>query len=487
MITEDYGLLLKKLMKFTNAKSYTLASYLGYDMSYISKWCTNAKLPAARSTERIHEMMGEFFSRLILEQQKLDSFCTSFSVSSTDTSLKKDIARQLTDAYQATLKNDMPASCANTPSKVLLTTGSVKAKEYMTSILRKLLQTASEPTEITIYGEFCQLHSIGFWKLWEHIPIPDHCPSITIHVGLCTASLRANPTYITALYMLLNRYLDIDFVFYDFSSLVPGNLILCKNTCMLQFAALPDAGISFCAHISCPSAIEENYEKFTAALQSQKKLISCDSTFYTNKLGGRFSFYDTNQFFFFLTNSFEYLLPHSVFKNMLSQADDSAKESLRRLCITWEEIINKSALHLLVPTSTLMRYLETGYIDLSGADLFLTEKERIEHIHTALQLMKENRQITFGILNIAPSTSAFQNTNISFYSNYKSGFFKKNPLFMQNKGTMFYMICDDELHQLILQAFQSLQQSPQYQQYSAEELAQKYELYKPLIERTLSS
>ena len=45
---ENYGSLLKKLIKFTNVKLSTVADAAGYDVSYISKWCNQSKLPAAR-------------------------------------------------------------------------------------------------------------------------------------------------------------------------------------------------------------------------------------------------------------------------------------------------------------------------------------------------------------------------------------------------------------------------------------------------------
>ena len=38
MIVETYPIALKKFMKFTKMKSVTLAEYIGYDVSYISKW-----------------------------------------------------------------------------------------------------------------------------------------------------------------------------------------------------------------------------------------------------------------------------------------------------------------------------------------------------------------------------------------------------------------------------------------------------------------
>lgn len=485
MLTEDYAAALKRLIKFTKTKSYSLANFLGYDMSYISKWCTNAKLPSSRSVEHINNMMGAYFAELILERQKLPVFCTEFSLSSTAITLEKDISTYLTQAYRTTVQtNATAAHKQETP--ITFMTGVSNVEAYMTDLFQKTLQSRQEPKEFTIYAEFCELYDAGFWDLFDVITHAEHCPHVTIRVGLNIDTLRRQPSYITALYSTLNRYLNFDFIFYDFSSLPSNNLILCKNCFLLQFSILPAEGLVSCTHINDGTQIRESYDKYTAVLQNQKKLIDCEATFYIKELGGRISFYDTNQFFFFLTNGFEYLLPHEVFKSILHKVDSTTTEAVRRLCITWEEIINKAALTLLVPTSALMRYLESGYIDLSGIDYFLSPAERREHISTVLRLMKKNPLITLGTLSIAPPMAAFQNTNLAFYSNYKMGFFKKNPQFTQHQGNMFYLILDDTLHQLVLQTFQQLQTVPQYQKHDVIELEKKYQAYKPLIERTLS-
>ena len=42
-----YGTLLKTLINFSGSKLSTVAEEVGYDVSYISKWCNKAKLPAS--------------------------------------------------------------------------------------------------------------------------------------------------------------------------------------------------------------------------------------------------------------------------------------------------------------------------------------------------------------------------------------------------------------------------------------------------------
>ena len=77
---ENYGNLLKKLIKFTSVKLSTVADAAGYDVSYISKWCNQSKLPAARVSSPINKSLSKIFADEIISQGKLENFCSEFNV-----------------------------------------------------------------------------------------------------------------------------------------------------------------------------------------------------------------------------------------------------------------------------------------------------------------------------------------------------------------------------------------------------------------------
>lgn len=43
-----YGTVLKQLIQLTGSKLSTISDVIGYDVSYISKWCNKSMLPAAK-------------------------------------------------------------------------------------------------------------------------------------------------------------------------------------------------------------------------------------------------------------------------------------------------------------------------------------------------------------------------------------------------------------------------------------------------------
>ena len=48
MVSEEYAVILKKLITITETKNLVLANITGYDVSYISKWVNGVKLPATK-------------------------------------------------------------------------------------------------------------------------------------------------------------------------------------------------------------------------------------------------------------------------------------------------------------------------------------------------------------------------------------------------------------------------------------------------------
>ena len=57
----NFSVLLQKLIHITGVKPQVLADRLGYDVSYISKWQSGAKLPSSRNAEELSEKMAHFF------------------------------------------------------------------------------------------------------------------------------------------------------------------------------------------------------------------------------------------------------------------------------------------------------------------------------------------------------------------------------------------------------------------------------------------
>ena len=63
-----FGQTLRKFMDCVNMKQSQLAEYLDYDVSYISRWCNDLKLPSVRSNSELFRKIIRFILKDCTDQ-----------------------------------------------------------------------------------------------------------------------------------------------------------------------------------------------------------------------------------------------------------------------------------------------------------------------------------------------------------------------------------------------------------------------------------
>ena len=84
----------------SGSKLSTVAEEVGYDVSYISKWCNKAKLPASKMAPNINRTLANHFSHEILKHEDLSTFSKTFSVEATPENLNSIIYSLLKENYK---------------------------------------------------------------------------------------------------------------------------------------------------------------------------------------------------------------------------------------------------------------------------------------------------------------------------------------------------------------------------------------------------
>ena len=481
---DNYAETLKKLLTFTQAKFVSLAEVVGYDVSYVNKWSNGTKLPSSRYIEQINEDLGRYFAALIKENKKEEKFIKAFSFPDDITDLAFAITQYLCAAYRASIHQTHPTKTKDGKSACLqVVTGTHDTKAFLSDLLHKEATNVNEDLELLVFDDFCTLYQAGFWNFFNDISLQQKC--LTVRVGLDLDRLEEDCRLFEHVYATLNRLLDINFIFYDIKDIERSNLLIMKDVFVIQYALSKTSRFMMCTHIFDETTIRDIYENFNFIDSAKRPLITISNSLGMDNTGYRTAFYANNRFFFHLTNGFDFLLPHDVFESIKEISSPEQAVSIQRLCVTWEEIVNNAEIEFIIPASSLMRYLENGYIYLTDVEYSLTPEERKEHIQTVLDTMQENPHIIMGVLSTLGTDRSYKGENLSFYSNYKTGFMKKNKRYIHNRASPFYLITDHRLHTIVLDYFRSLKESSLFRQYDVTELIPIYERVKPLIERTL--
>ena len=297
MISDGYASTLKRLITFTQAKFISLADVVGYDVSYVNKWSNGTKLPSSRYVERINEEMGQYFAELIAKQKKEAKFFKAFPISENTEDLGFEIGQYLCAAYRTTLNQSRsPKGKENRPS-IQVITGHHDTSAFLSDLLQKSIQSLESDGELLVLGEFCTLYKTGFWKYFDGLKLQH---KLTIRVGLDLDKIEENFDDLLTVYRILDSFLDIDFVFYDIQDTSNANLIILKDSFVVQYALDTQPRFKMCTYIFDESLIGDIYEKFSFNGAEKKPLMSTVSSLGMDELGYRTAFYATTKFFFLL-------------------------------------------------------------------------------------------------------------------------------------------------------------------------------------------
>lgn len=112
----------------------------------------------------------------------------------------------------------------------------------------------------------------------------------------------------------------------------------------------------------------------------------------------------------------------------------------------------------------------------------MTPDERKAQLNLIVEKMKQNPAITYGILLPASGESSYTNfSNLAFYGNYTSAFFKKNTHHILPQTKPIYLLNKSQLIGCMHDFFDGLSHSPQYKGFSAENVDALRGLITPLM------
>ena len=487
-----YGTLLKKLIRFTNIKLTNLAEIVGYDTSYISKWCNKGKLPAAKAAPNVNKCLADVFAREIIIQEEATLFDAEFNASGPydESSLSSTIFQLLKDAYKRSYDNTSEnAQLAGLSSQRMLL-WQLDIKNFFVTELPQLLHQLNEPCQI-----LCTMDICGFLTdlSYETGRQAYYTNPVHIKMGINLGGHCKNNSYIPQLYYFLNHYNDISFDFYENTCMDYMNLFIVKNCIAVQCALDKDYRISIAHIITDTAQVNSLYQKVNSEFTLSRLMIhSSDSEelFYN---GYRTEFYAHNTFQIMVAKGFEFLLPPEINPRLIQAArdqgfDESMAQLVAHLGITWEEIFEKGAIDFYLLKTNLIRYITDGTIYFADVVYHMSVEERKKHIQHVLDLVQKNPNIRFFIIDdecIPNSEHLFQ---MSVYNNKRKLFLKNMEHYdaRTHLGPSFYTMQNETLIGGISQYFSELQSSSLCNVYGSEDVFRFYEKYGIMIDRMLS-
>lgn len=475
-----YGNLLKTLINLSDSKLSFISDKIGYDVSYISKWCTQDKLPTSKAAPQINRSLADCFTHEIISQNRLDMFTRTFSVRASEESLASVLYNLLQDTYRKSGQDRSDNSTIQFLSK------KKEIHHFFNYVFPEMLNAYDEPLEIFSTLEICSFIRDGFDIFPDNLE-----PSHDIHIEMALdAEALTGPQndYMKSLYHFINTRSHIRFDFYDNEHVHFINAIIVKNHLAIMCVLNETHKILAATIIDDRTKANEMLCHILPLFKNENLLLKssylhdfCRNNQYVN-------FYTKEHFLIFLAEGFEFFLPQSCWESILQTALHQNKNSfalISQIRVAWEEVFEKSFIEFYLLKSSLNHYIENGEIILACVFYTMTPEERKLHIQNALDILKRNPNIRFYVIDDESSPTFPRDLHTSLYCNRTRIFLKNTGLSHNEGGPMYYTLHSKHILKRTKKFFETLKASPLCYTYNAEEAIAFYEKYATLIDRMI--
>lgn len=441
---ENYGTLLKKLIKFTNVKLSTIADAAGYDVSYISKWCNQSKLPAARVAGIINKNLAKIFSGEIILQGELENFCNEFNVVVTEEQLANYLYTALKTSFKSTQSNNDKQIKKTTEQQSRILYNPAEISHFIDEELFAMINEAPEPVEI-----LCTM-DIGtiFQSQLSSPDIKNLKKTVKVRAGLNPKNM-CSKRYLD-LYYLVNKYHWVFFDFYDNTNFDQQNIVVIKDIAAIMCSLDNHGKVVVMCIITDPDIVATLYTRTLSLFKIHHLLIMSATSEELNLNGYRSNFYAFDDYQIFLVRGFEYLLPPTIVEKIVAAAyeqgyDSSTEKILRTLFARWDEISFNGKMDFFFTKSALLKYVDDGEFYFTDIIYRMTIEERKQHINYVLEIAKKNPNVNFYILDDEDMAYPHHLVIFSIFNNRSKLFLKNTKRFEGESGPQFYTIMNENM------------------------------------------
>lgn len=470
-----YRQVFKILTDMTNTKLSTLAYALDYDISYISKWNSGKKIPSSKNIYTINRKLAPLFARALIEEDKTKDFLLSFDIKNLEI-LKKDqekgleflIYKLLNESYAYTNSDAVEERPQGT--NFIFKTSSVESD--LKEILEKLIL---ENRDLDIWATF-DITSPYADILIQSLKKIARDVEVNLHL-LC----KKDDIEKIDLLKIITDNSSINLEFYE-RSYTHCDFILVKGKMYIIIAEREDySTLTSGRELDTLFEITSFMDHFFDGLN---KIIVTSPPQEMAKTNYRKYFYSDNEFLFLSNYGFEFLLPNKVIDRIeasLDQDQEINKKEIAGIKLLWDELFVDAKINFLTTRTSLLNYLETGNILYCSTRAKLSPKEIEDHLKNIIEIMKNNENINFYIINDNRYLKSMGLDKFNFFINENNMFFKK--IEGDKLSTKTSIVTDIKIHNKIQAVLKDIMHSSYSKKYRVKELEKLFAKYAEVFKK----
>ncbi|MBE6046798.1 MAG: hypothetical protein E7213_00020 [Clostridium sp.] len=468
--TRNFGETLKLLKNISGMKTITLANYLGYDISYISKWCANKNLPSGRNVVHIFEELSRIFSREIYNTNSFDKFNKEFETEfSNKTELKEYLKVILEDSYDRTKKNEKIIK--KNYNKIIF--GKDEIEDFINNMLSELLSVGGKELEI-----YCTLDILNSEKFFSEKNIISQNSKINLKIG-CDVSRFSKRELrdVYNIHNILRKVESCDIKVYSDEDFKKANILLVKNEFALMYSLDKEEKPDFCAVITEQDELDKIYASIGYRFKASNIIVDTISEEELMDKQYIFNFYNSKNFNFLFDLDFDFLDPKSMLEKIsIKDNAEVLNNQISNLQTIVQKKLKNSKVDIFVEKNTLNNYIYNNVL-LYGNKKASNVLNRIENL---VEYIKSNDKMKIYIIEKASIYEVYKD-NLSVYLGENFMLMKKTKNSNCSKDDLYYIVKSENILKDMFKICEEIKNTKSIREITVQELTSFLEEYRYLL------
>lgn len=394
----EFSALLQKLIRISNVKPQVLADRMGYDVSYISKWQSGAKLPSSRNAEELFGKMAHFFAvNTEAAQQKeiKEVLGLEYDGAGLEKALEKYLLQSLLKQKE---QKEEHRKVQERISYDSLWQDQETVAGAVGGMIYELCSRAERDVDIIVtcpFQEYVTKENDFFKKLEA---LEKRGITVRIHQFIDMEKFKKQTdAYCRCIAMYLNAIHSVRYDFYELPhehADIP--VLVIKNGLLVTEIQEPFTREKYTTVIRSLPLVNAYYEAAYACLISRKPLVE---EYSVHKM-----YQEKYIFDYMMQNEYRYLLRSM---HIIHLPDDMLWELCRKYTGDQESALlqynmNRNSFQApvtaVVYKSTLMDYIFDGKINIFGKEAEVEREWRVRHITHLIEELEKNSSIRIFLL-----------------------------------------------------------------------------------------
>lgn len=429
----NFSVLLQKLIHITGVKPQVLADRLGYDVSYISKWQSGAKLPSSRNAEELSEKMAHFFVSGADEGRK-----KAIQEAVGPENMEDDLEKALKKYFLQSLlmQKQQKEEIRKVREKISydsLWQDKEVAAGAVGSMIYEICAQAEKDVDIIVTCPFQEYvtKDNDFFKKMENLE--QKGVTVRIHQFIDMEKFRnQTDAYCRCIAMYLTPIFSVRYYFYE----LPGAaadipVLVLKDGLLVTEIQEPFTRERYTTVIKNRPLVNAYYDAASACLLVQKALVEEYSVSKMYREKYIFDYMMQNEYRYLLRSMHIIHLPDDMLWDLCQRYTPDRESAILQYNMNRNSF--QAPVTAVIYKSTLMDYIFDGKINIFGKEVEVDRAWRMRHISHLIEELEKNSSIRILLLEN-------NNPYIGYHDLQSTIYFCRDTVFAMSvqKGTSSY-------------------------------------------------